>query len=247
MRKRYEPRYDWTWQAAKHIRHPLDRPAVMRELDDHIEDMVEAYMEAGLSLEEARNKAIASMGDPDETGQALAKVHTPWLSLLLTSSMSLFLLTLLLAFQLLQSGRIVDHWYSIKNTMTAQEIANMKKAEAVQCESEDIYDIAPAILWSGQGYTFTLGDGYIHSDSPMGIIRLEISYKKLFFKPNPIGVLNELRFYDVDGNILDHTYYFIDRNTLVYTIRLTDSIQEAILRYDFGQVSFVHTLKGVTP
>ena len=91
MRKRYEPRYDWTWQAAKHIRHPLDRPAVMRELDGHIEDRIEAYIEAGLSLEEARNKAIAAMGDPHSIGKQLAALHKPWLHLLQISNIYNFI------------------------------------------------------------------------------------------------------------------------------------------------------------
>ena len=94
MRKRYEPRYDWSWQAAKHIRHPLDRPAVMRELDDHIEDMVEAYTEAGLPPEEARQKAIAAMGDPDSIGRQLAALHKPWLHLLQISNSCNFFFSL---------------------------------------------------------------------------------------------------------------------------------------------------------
>ena len=95
MRKRYDPRFDWTWQACKYIRHPWARPAVMRELDGHIEDRIEAYIEAGLSREEAESKAQVAMGDPTAVGKQLAALHKPWLRLLQISNPYNLLLSLL--------------------------------------------------------------------------------------------------------------------------------------------------------
>lgn len=247
MRKRYEPRYDWSWQAAKHIRHPLDRPAVMRELDDHIEDMVEAYTEAGLPLEEARKKAIAAMGDPHETGQALAKVHTPWLSLLLTGSMSLFLLTLLLAFQLLQSGKIVDHFYAVNTALTEQEIAYMKSIEAQRQEQPGFTEIDPCTLWEGSGYTITLDKSYIFNIGYNELLWVEISMKRRPWHPLPLGVYKELAFYDGQGDALDYTSRFIDRDTMAYTVRLKKGTPQVTVEYTFGQAAFSHLLKEVTP
>ena len=98
MAKKYVPLYAWTRQAGAHIRHPLDRAAVMQELDGHIEDRIEAYIEAGLPLEEARRKAFAAMGDPHIIGRQLAQVHKPWLSRLYSFSKVWLIVCFLLFF-----------------------------------------------------------------------------------------------------------------------------------------------------
>lgn len=47
------------------------------ELEAHIEEIAEEYIELGFSEEEAVNKAIAQMGDADIVGKQLNKVHKP--------------------------------------------------------------------------------------------------------------------------------------------------------------------------
>ena len=50
----------------------------------------------GMTEEEAGGKALAAMGDPKELGQALAKIHKPWLGWLWQFSRLLALVALLL-------------------------------------------------------------------------------------------------------------------------------------------------------
>ncbi len=95
MPKRYSAKYSWTKRVGSFILHPSDRAAVMRELDGHIEDRIEAYIEAGLSREEAEAKAQTAMGDPTAVGKQLAALHKPWLRLLQISNPYNLLLSLL--------------------------------------------------------------------------------------------------------------------------------------------------------
>ena len=71
----------WLDAATKAIRFGPDRRAVRRELEEHLEDKALDYLRIfpDLTEEEARERAAAEMGDPEEIGKELAKVHRPWL------------------------------------------------------------------------------------------------------------------------------------------------------------------------
>lgn len=72
-------------QAAEQIRWKRARPAVMRELEQHLQDQQETYMEQGHGQEQAARMAIEQMGDAREVGQALDwayRPQTPWFLLL---------------------------------------------------------------------------------------------------------------------------------------------------------------------
>ena len=64
-------------QAAEQIRWRRARPAVMWELEQHLQDQQEAYMEQGHGQEQAARMAIEQMGDAREVGQALDWAHRP--------------------------------------------------------------------------------------------------------------------------------------------------------------------------
>lgn len=51
------------------------RTSVRKELEDMIEDFTEAYMELGMSEEEAKEEAVKQMGDPEETGLLFNKIY----------------------------------------------------------------------------------------------------------------------------------------------------------------------------
>ena len=70
---------EWTWRATGHIRFAPDRKPVEEELKAQYVDHRDALLEAGESRERASFLALQAMGDPDEAGELLAKIHTPWL------------------------------------------------------------------------------------------------------------------------------------------------------------------------
>ena len=69
----------WCSRAASHIRFKADRPDVELELLEHMEDHFDALVQEGLTAQETERQTLAAMGDADETGAALAKVHKPYL------------------------------------------------------------------------------------------------------------------------------------------------------------------------
>ena len=70
---------EWILLATAHIAFPPDRKPVAEEIRNSYEDHRDALIEAGESSDRAAYLALQAMGDPDEAGELLAKVHKPWL------------------------------------------------------------------------------------------------------------------------------------------------------------------------
>lgn len=79
---------NWLARATRGIRFKPDREAVLTELREHIEDKSLDYQRIfpGMTWEEARQRAVSEMGDPEEIGRELARIHKPWLGYLWTVS-----------------------------------------------------------------------------------------------------------------------------------------------------------------
>ena len=69
----------WLDTATRDIRFSLDRRRVRQELEDHIQDRIEAEEARGLSPSQASRAVMEAMGDPKELARELAAVHSPWL------------------------------------------------------------------------------------------------------------------------------------------------------------------------
>ena len=59
------------------IRCKKARPYIRQELQDHIEDQIEANLAAGMNHTDAEKEAVTDMGDPVEAGLALDRIHKP--------------------------------------------------------------------------------------------------------------------------------------------------------------------------
>lgn len=77
-------RQEFLQQVCSYVRSKTMHREIARELEDHIEDHMDSLMESGLSLEEAENKAIEAMGDPEEIGRELNKLYRPFVEGILT-------------------------------------------------------------------------------------------------------------------------------------------------------------------
>ena len=77
---------DWCRQAVCQIQYRPDRQMVHRELKAHMEDRYEAYLERGLSEQEAEAKALEAMGSAQEIAPQLAAIHRPFWGYLLSAS-----------------------------------------------------------------------------------------------------------------------------------------------------------------
>lgn len=70
---------DYCSAVCREIRFSPDHAAVATELTDHLQEHMEALLEANPNMpqEEAQRQAIAAMGDPAALGHALDAVHNP--------------------------------------------------------------------------------------------------------------------------------------------------------------------------
>lgn len=105
----------WLDTAVSGIRFGPDRRAVREELEGHIEDKIADFRRIfpGISDEEARVRALAGMGDPEELKLSLAKIHRPWLGRLWTASRWALWVTLL-ALNLVALGTRSDYENSLR-------------------------------------------------------------------------------------------------------------------------------------
>lgn len=79
---------DFLDDVAEQIAYKPLRPAVVKELKDHIEDRAEEYQAEGLSRSQAVKKAVDAMGDGVSIGteiNAVRHVRTDWLLVALTA------------------------------------------------------------------------------------------------------------------------------------------------------------------
>ena len=105
----------WLEKATKDIRFGPDRREVRAELDAHLEDKIADLRRIfpDIPLEEAEQRAVAQMGDPEQVGRELAKLHKPWLGYLWRASQALLAaLALLLAAGLVWGGA----WGKVQET-----------------------------------------------------------------------------------------------------------------------------------
>ena len=103
------PAEGWLDKATAGIRFGPDRKEVRRELEEHLEDKALDFQRIfpGLTEDEAKERAAAEMGDPEEIGKELAKIHRPWLGYLWRASQ--VLLGLVLLSFLAEVGTLAPH------------------------------------------------------------------------------------------------------------------------------------------
>lgn len=77
-------KYGWLDAATRDIRFGPDRMAVRAELAAHLEDKQADLCRIfpDIPPEEAEQRALEAMGDPEEIGRELAKIYKPWLGYL---------------------------------------------------------------------------------------------------------------------------------------------------------------------
>ena len=107
-------RSEWLDAATARVRFTMDRERVRRELEDHLDDRIDAARERGMNWEEATATAVEAMGDPEPLAVELGKVHSPWLGRLWVLSRVLAVFALLVAVLAFLSGNL---WSSLRTTL----------------------------------------------------------------------------------------------------------------------------------
>ena len=145
-------RYKWAERATAKIRFRPDRKAVVRELLEHIQDLLDHYGETGMGEEAAEAAALAAMGDPESIADELGRLHRPWLGYLWRVSQGLAAIgvcLVLCAIRVFSSPRLYDlPGWEVYDRLTW-------RAEAVIGEPGEAeeYELIPSGLTSTGGYT----------------------------------------------------------------------------------------------
>lgn len=106
--------YEWADRAASYIRFKPDRPPVIRELTQHYLDHRDDLIRAGTDRQDAERAALESMGDPDETGKLLNRMHKPylgWLWVISRWAVSLTAFVFLTGLFRFPVGEAIRHYY----------------------------------------------------------------------------------------------------------------------------------------
>ena len=85
-------RRDYLEQLTSQIRCKKMCPVIAREVEDHIEDQKQAFLEEGMTEAEAEKAAVREMGDPVEVGVEMDQIHRPkmpWKAILVIALMEI--------------------------------------------------------------------------------------------------------------------------------------------------------------
>ena len=148
----------WLQTATKGIRFGPDRWAVKTELREHLEDktadMARIFHIEG---EEAEQEALRRMGDPEEIGKALAKLHKPWLGYLwLASTIACYIMIPLALFYLMLLNH---HGDSVQSGFGYISARNLNPPTAVE----------PARAELGN-YTFRIAEAVKYNEDTIRVI-----------------------------------------------------------------------------
>ena len=115
-------REEWLARAVKKLPVAGERNRIARELRAHIEDRIDDFLAAGCPKVQAEEKAVAAMGDPEELGEALLKVHRPWVMRLIRSLQLAAFAVLVLVLMAFLSNVKEKWFYGYPVQMTYEEI-----------------------------------------------------------------------------------------------------------------------------
>ena len=91
----------WCRTVTDHVRFRPDRAEIAEELAAHYEDHVKDLKRLGYDRALAEQRALGAMGDPEEIGRAMDRIHEPWLGWLwLVSKWALVVCLLLTVFSI---------------------------------------------------------------------------------------------------------------------------------------------------
>lgn len=141
----------WVNAVCEQVRFRPDHRRIEFELRDHYEDHVRDLLRLGRPRELAEERALAAMGNAQEVGRALDKVHKPWLGWLWEASRGLLLaLAALAAVTLLQPSGLISLSLDLQGEFFWE--GPPAGAESVELEHCTLY-AAPGSVTEEDGHT----------------------------------------------------------------------------------------------
>lgn len=118
-------------QVLKQVKFIVDHRSIKRELNSHIQDLIDEHQWRDLSENELNLKILEEMGDPIDLGQSLNQVHKPILGYIWVVSRSIFIIVLCLS--LYNFVRVADRTiYQKPNIMNEFDITILLESIGTQ-------------------------------------------------------------------------------------------------------------------
>lgn len=157
----------WVNAVCEQVRFRPDRKGIARELRIHYEDHVNDLLRLGRDRELAEERALEAMGDAQEVGWALDRVHKPWLGWLWEASR--WLARGLAVLALVTMFRSVG-WDSLAGRTAAELSWEEPPTSAVKVELEHgTLWAAPGAVTEEEGHTVAEVHLWIKMRDPLGM------------------------------------------------------------------------------
>ncbi|HET6785109.1 MAG TPA: hypothetical protein VFH18_03730 [Erysipelotrichaceae bacterium] len=110
-------------QVLKHVKFIVDHRSIKRELRSHINDLIEEHNWQSLSNDEINNHIMEEMGNPDDIGKELNKIHHPIIGYVWVITRAIFIVILCLSLYNVYQSFILT---SQNNQMKSDENLDIK-------------------------------------------------------------------------------------------------------------------------
>lgn len=169
------PIKEFLYEVCEQIRYKPIRSQIAEELESHLAESKEHYLEEGMEEKEAEEKAIAQMGEAEKIGKKLNKIHKP------KFNWQLFILTIIL----LEFGFIlsIPRAQDNKSTLILLILGMIPCVliyfwdyKKLKKYSPYLYGIATIILLHAEGRTFLLVGDYIISCASISMVLYVIAF-----------------------------------------------------------------------
>lgn len=115
-------------KVLKEVKYSWDHYLIKQELNDHLDEKIEDFMNDGMEKEHAENEAVLLMGDPVEIGIELNEVHKPlWGYLLFLIRSLIAVLVIALSVQFVYPAFVAykerpDYGVQFNNILNSQNV-----------------------------------------------------------------------------------------------------------------------------
>ena len=238
-------------QVLKQVKFIVDHRSIRRELNSHIQDLIDEHQWHNLSEYDLNIKIHEEMGNPIDLGQSLNQVHKPILGYLWVVSRSIFIIVLCLSlYNLYKTLTITSQSRQAftDDKVIARNIVN-SVGESLEIDYSNLkyrdWDIHEAIEFD---YSYLIFERIILTENNNLILvyhnQTKLDLLNRYSFPN---VFNNLDVFDQDGNQYYPTY---DVQMLMNNMFISQYIgvpfDTQSIKMDFKQVkvSFTLTVNG---
>lgn len=238
-------------QVLKQVKFIVDHRSIKRELNSHIQELIDEHQWHDLSEQDLNIKIQEEMGNPIDLGQSLNQVHKPILGYIWVVSRSVFIIVLCLSlfniYKTLESTsfsrqtrsddklKVNDVIIGVENTL-GNDQSNLKFRD---------WDIHEVVEFD---YSFLIFERIILTEDNNLILVYHSQTKfNLLNKYSFPFVFNNLEIFDQDGNQYYPTYDVqVFMNNMMISQYIGVPFDTQSIKMDFKQVkeSFTFTING---